>query len=164
VAAAPVKAPINLAPAQEVDLFPKIAPARRGLPQFRPSRPRLRILEPDDLRALPAAPHGQLVRVNARVARIELVFDGEHFHIGAALNRDVVVPVKQSLARLLIGAGPDVWCALPPFEQEQRIHRRCGQRLRALEPPLLVIDRGGADPANRFELTTGEHEIDATRV
>jgi hypothetical protein len=169
----PARAPVSLAnahavvqpPAREqtIDLFPGLAPPRRGLPEFRPKHPPLRVLAPGDLRTLPAAPQVRLVRVNARVGRVEFRFDGARFCIGAALASDVVVPVKQSLAKLLIGVGTAVWPKLPPFVQDERIRTRCEPRLCALEPPLLVIDRGGTDLANRFELTTGEHEIDATR-
>jgi hypothetical protein len=138
-------------------------PPRRGLPQFRPNPPRVRVLQPGDLHALPAAPHVQRVHVNARVSRVELRFDGARFRLGATLAQDVFVPVKESLARLLIGADPAVWAALPEFAEQERIRALVEPRICALEPPLLVIDRGIADPANRFELTTGEHERNATR-
>jgi hypothetical protein len=124
----------------------------------------LRALEPEELLLIPEMPRTVLLRVNSGVFCVQdFGFESGGAHFSANLDGRIVIPVKPSLARLLIGATRDDWLALPPDLQDEIFNEECDAKLQALRPPLAVIDIGFGDVSTRFSLTTAAHEADASR-
>jgi hypothetical protein len=137
-------------------------PQRAG--DLRGTRPPGRSLEPKELLSIPEMPRPALLHVNSRVFCVQdFGFEGGGPHFSANLDGRIVIPVKPSLASLLIRATKNDWLALPRKFQDEIFNRECDAKLQALRPPLVVIDRGFGDRPTRFTLTTAAHEADASR-
>jgi hypothetical protein len=127
-------------------------------------QPAGRVLEPEELLSIPEMSRPTWLPVNSGVFCAHdfgLESNGPHF--AANLGGRIVIPVKSSLARLLITATRDDSLALPNHLQDEIFSQECDAKLQALQPPLVVIDKGFGDRRTRFTLTTATHEADARR-